>query len=51
MKVLIVDAREHADLVLTKPVRLEKIKKLVALTQDLIAKRAHIRKLSDEAIG
>ena len=43
-------AREHADLVLTKPVRLEKIKDLVALTQDLITKRADIRKLSGEEI-
>lgn len=44
-------AREHTDLVLTKPVRLEKIRELVALTRDLIAKRADIRKLSDEEIG
>ena len=41
-------AREHADLVVTKPVRLEKINSLVSLTQELIDKRAAIRALSDE---
>lgn len=41
-------AREHSDLVLTKPVRLEKINSLVSLTQELIDKRTAIRALSDE---
>ena len=40
-------AKEHADLVLAKPVHLEKIQALVELTRELIDKREAIRKLSD----
>lgn len=40
-------AKEHADLVLAKPVHLDKIKSLVELTRELIGKRDAIRKLSD----
>lgn len=44
-------AKEHADLVLAKPVHLEKIKSLVELTKQLIAKREAIRELSDPPQG
>ena len=40
-------AKEHADLVLAKPVHLEKIEALVGHTRELMAKREAIRNLSD----
>ena len=45
------EAREHADLVIAKPVRVEKINALVSLVRDLVAKRNAIRDLSDDADG
>ena len=45
------EAREHADLVIAKPVHIEKINMLVRLIRDLVAKRAAIRDLSDDAEG
>jgi CheY-like chemotaxis protein len=44
-------SRNHADLVLAKPVHLKKIETLVGLTKDLISKRQAIRKLSDPLQG
>jgi len=44
-------AKEHADLVLAKPVHLEKIQALVVHTRELISKREAIRKLSDPPQG
>ncbi len=41
-------AKEHADLVLAKPVRFEKVQQLVKLTGELVAKRASIREMGDE---
>ncbi|MFT5365096.1 MAG: CheY-like chemotaxis protein [Candidatus Latescibacterota bacterium] len=44
-------AKEHADLVLAKPVHLETIQKLVELTRELMSKREAIRQLSDPPQG
>lgn len=44
-------AKAHADLVLAKPVHLQKIQALVELTRELIEKREAIRKLSDPPEG
>ena len=44
-------ARAHADLVFAKPVEFEKIKQLVVLTGELIAKRAAIRELGSGLDG
>jgi two-component system, OmpR family, KDP operon response regulator KdpE len=40
-------AKDYADLVLAKPVHVDKLANLVALTRELINKREAIRKLSD----
>jgi DNA-binding response OmpR family regulator len=45
------DARAHADLMIAKPVHVEKINALVDLVRDLVAKRDAIRDLSDDAEG
>lgn len=44
-------ARSHADLVFAKPVEFEKIKQLVVLTGELVAKRAAIRELGSGLDG
>ena len=41
-------AREHADVVLSKPMRLETVHQLVALTRELTQKRDAIRKLGKD---
>ena len=40
-------AEDHADLILAKPVRVEKIRQLVELTRELMGRRAAIRALGE----